>query len=134
MTRITQIMKKKLPEMKVLSIRRTIHFFEEYSDFMGEANDKIIELIEEVDSYPSSGPIVCFHNFDLEKLDVEIGFEIAESIVGKGEVNYSVLPSRTVVKAIDQGPYVEQDPTLEDLMKWISENDYQIGGDLLPLS
>ncbi|NTL99146.1 hypothetical protein HQ708_06985 [Enterococcus faecium] len=65
---------------------------------MGEANDKIIELIEEADSYPSSGPIVCFHNFDLEKLDGEIGFQIAESIVGKGEVNYFVIKDDCLIQ------------------------------------
>lgn len=128
MTRITQIMQKKLPEIQLLSVRKTIHFFEEYSDFMGEAVGKIEERIKEADSYPSSGPIVCFHNIDIEKLDVEIGFQIAEPITGKGAVKYSVLPARTIATAIGQGPYEQQDPTMEELMKWISDNGYQPTG------
>ncbi|NTL99156.1 GyrI-like domain-containing protein [Enterococcus faecium] len=129
MTRINKIEKKRLPDMNILSMRRTINFAEDYSSFMGEAINKIVELIRDEEGYPSSGPIVYFHNINLEKLDVEIGFQVAEPIAGRDKIKYSTLPKRTVVGTIDQGPYIEQDSTLHDLMEWIDENNYQtVGG------
>ena len=129
MTRISTIMEKKMPEMQLLTLRRTIHFFEEYSDFVGEAVTKISQLIEKADSFPSSGPIVCFHNIDLEKLDVEIGFQVVESIAGTETINEVTIPARTVVTAIDLGPYEQSDPVMEELLNWIPANGYhQAGG------
>ena len=128
MTRITKIMQKKIPEMQVLSVRRSIHFFEEYATFMGEAIEAILQVITEADSFPSSGPIVCFHTMDLEHLDVEVAFQVAEEIAGSGEVVATILPVRTIITAIDQGPYEQQDPTLEELMNWIPANGYQLAG------
>lgn len=128
MTRISKIMEKKMPKMQLLTLRRTIHFFEEYSDFVGEAVTKISQLIEKADSFPSSGPIVCFHNIDLEKLDVEIGFQVVESITGTETINEVTIPARTVVTAIDLGSYEQSDPVMEELLNWIPANGYQQAG------
>lgn len=128
MARISKIMLKQLPEMNLLSERKTIGFFKEYAEFMGSVVGDINSLLTENGAFPSSGPIVCFHNIDLEALDVEIGFEVAQEIAPKSQLKYSVLPSRTVAITIDRGPYEQQDPTLEALMKWIPENGYQVAG------
>ncbi|MGG5317885.1 GyrI-like domain-containing protein [Enterococcus sp. AZ072] len=128
MTRISKIMVKQLPEMQLLSLRRTIHFFEEYSDFVGEAVTEISKLIAEADSFPSSGPIVCFHTIDLEELDVEIGFQVAERIAGTDRITSASLSARTIVAAIDLGPYEQSDPVVEELMSWIPAHGYQPAG------
>ncbi|MBO0452652.1 GyrI-like domain-containing protein [Candidatus Enterococcus murrayae] len=129
MTRIADIMLKQLPEQHMLTHRKTINFFAEYADFMGETINDILQLIEENKALPSSGPIVCFHNIDLEKLDVEIGFATPRSIEAKDEIRSLTHPIRTVALTIDRGPYEKQDPTLEELMQWVPDHDYQaIGG------
>lgn len=128
MTRISQILEKKLPEIQLLTLRRTIHFFEEYSEFVGEAVTKISQVLKKADSFPSSGPIVCFHNVDLEALDVEIGFQVAETIRETETINAVTLPACTVVTAIDLGPYEQSDPVMEELLNWIPANGYQQAG------
>ncbi len=128
MARISRIMIKQLPERHMLTVRKTIDFFTEYSDFMNEAIGAILPLIEENDAFASSGPIVCFHNMELETLDVEIGFQTAQRIKAKGDVRAQVLPLRTVVVTMDRGPYEKQDDTLEDLMAWIPEHGYAVDG------
>lgn len=128
MSRISKITLKQLPERNVLSIRKTINFFREYSDFMSNATSDILSLIEEKNTLPGSGPTVCFHNIDLESLDVEIGYEIARSVETSGDVITQVLPSQAVVTAIDRGPYEKQDSTLNELMKWIPENGFIANG------
>ena len=96
MTRIADIMLKQLPEQPMLTLRKTINFFEDYANFMGEAINSILQLIEENNALPSSGPIVCFHNIDLEKLDVEIGFATPRVFEGKDEIKPLTQPIRTI--------------------------------------
>ena len=128
MTRVSKIMEKRIPERQLLTLRRTIHFFDEYSEFVGEAVTKLSQVIAKADSFPSSGPIVCFHNIDLEALDVEIGFQVAEPIPKKETINAITLPACTVVTAIDLGPYEQSDPVMEELLNWIPAKGYQQAG------
>lgn len=129
MTRIAEITVKQLPEQHLLTIRKTIAFFEEYAEFMGDAVGIIQQLIEKSGALPSSRPIVCFHNIDLEALDVEIGFVTPRRIDAMGEVHSVTLPIRTIAVTIDRGPYEKQDPTLEALMKWVPDHGYEaVGG------
>ncbi|MDT2598724.1 GyrI-like domain-containing protein [Enterococcus hulanensis] len=128
MTRIADIMIKELPEQHLLTLRRTINFFEEYSELMGTAVENILALIEENEAQPSSGPIVCFHNIDLEALDVEIGFATPRPLEGKGEVQTQTNPIRKIALTIDRGPYEKQDPTLEELMNWLPAHGYEPAG------
>ncbi len=86
MARVSEIMVRQLPERHMLSVRKTIDFFAEYADLMGAAVGGILALIEESGTYPSGGPVVCFHNMALESLDVEIGFEVARPVAGSGAV------------------------------------------------
>ncbi|MHC5218392.1 GyrI-like domain-containing protein [Enterococcus sp. LJL128] len=124
MTQIAEITLKQLPERKMLAIRRTIDFFGEYAEFMGETIKELMKQIQQAGLLPASGPIVCFHNVDLSALDLEIGFEISAPISAKGEAVFAVLPVQTVAVTIDRGPYEAQDPTLEALMSWITEKDF----------
>ncbi len=128
MARVSAIVVKQFPEQHMLSIRKTIDFFSEYSNFMGDALEAILQLIEENGAFPSSGPIVCFHNMELETLDVEIGFQVARPIGTTNELVARTIQSRTVAVTIDRGPYEKQDPTLEELMKWIPQHGYKADG------
>ena len=128
MARISKIMIKQFPVMHLLSVRKTIDFMNEYADFMGSAIEAIQSCIEKQGAYPGSGPVVCFHNVDLEALDVEIGFRVAQPIEAAGMVQATVIPLQTVAITIDRGPYEQQDPTLEALMSWIPEHGYEAAG------
>lgn len=77
---------------------------------------------------PSSGPIVCFHNVELETLDVEVSYEIALPVEPSGDVIACIVPSCTVASTIDRGPYEMQAATLDELMKWIPEHGFAANG------
>lgn len=128
MSRVSKITLKQRPERNMLSIRKTIHFMREYSDFMAKASRDILVLIEEKKTLPSSGPIVCFHNVELESLDVEVSYETALPVEPRGDVTAHIVPSCTVVTTIDRGPYEMQDATLDELMKWIPEHGFVANG------
>lgn len=122
MTQVAGIMLKQHSQKHMLTLRRTIDFFEAYASFMGEAISELDHLLEANCLLPASGPIVCFYNADLSALDVEIGFEVAKPVKGTGKIMYKKVPSRLTAVTIDRGPYEKQDPTLEALMAWVSEH------------
>ena len=102
----------------------------DFSDFAGYTFDKVTKYLDCLSELPGGAPIVCFHNMDLENLDVEIGFPVAKPLSGKDDIIANTLPSRKTVSAIDLGPYEKQDPTLEELFAWIQSNGYEMQGDI----
>lgn len=128
MTRISSITLTQQQEQHTLTIRKTINFMTGFSAFALDCFDKTNEYLSSIDSLFGGEPIVCFHNMDLEHLDVEIGFPVANHINGSKEIKANLMPSQRIVSAIDLGPYEQQDPTLEDIFTWIQQNGYEMQG------
>ena len=123
MARISNILLRELPAQHTLSVRRTIDFMTEYSDFSGNSLGAVHDYLAGLGALPGGAPFTCFHNQDLEALDVEVGYPAAHPVPGQGVITANELPARRVVTAIDQGPYEAQDPTLHAIYAWIAEND-----------
>ncbi len=130
MTRISQVFLKKQSGFHMLTVRKTINFMEEYSNFVGYSLSKIITRLDSENELASGVPTVCFHNMDLAKLDVEVGFPVANPVDGAEDVKAVTIPTQKVVTAIDMGPYEKQDPTLEDIFAWIQDHGYVMGGEI----
>jgi effector-binding domain-containing protein len=130
MARISSISLRQQPGFYSLTIRKTINFLNEFSDFAGQSFDKITKYLENSNELLCGDPIVCFHNMNLEKLDVEVGFPVANQIEGKDEIISKINPSQKVITAIDLGPYEKQDQTLEEILTWIQENGYEMLGEI----
>jgi len=130
MARIAQITLKQQSSYHSLAIRKTINFMQGFSDFADYSFDKIAKYLESINELSSGAPIVCFHNMDLENLDVEIGFPVAYPISGKDDITANVIPSQKVVSTIDLGAYEKQDPTLEEIFAWIQGNGYEMKGEI----
>ena len=128
MARISNITLTQQPEFQILTIRKSINFITEFSDFAGQSFDKITTYLESINVLLGGEPIVCFHNMDLENLDIEVGFPTAIFVSGKDEMSAQTIHSQKVVSAIDLGAYEKQDPTLEEIFAWIQENGYEMQG------
>ncbi len=130
MSRISQITLIQQPCMHTLSIRRNINFMEEFSELAGYSFSKIIAYLNSLNELPGGEPFVCFHNMDLENLDVEIGFPAASPLNGKEDITVGEIKSQKTVSAIDLGPYEKQDPTLEELFSWIQSSGCEMKGEI----
>ncbi len=128
MARISQVILTRQPVLYTLTIRKTINFMEEFANFADYTFDKIAQYLESLHELPSDGPIVCFHNMDLNNLDVEAGFLVAHLIDGKDDMCAVTIPAQKVVSAIDLGPYEDQDPTLTDIFTFIESKSYEAQG------
>ena len=130
MARISNIHLMEQPTTTVVYMRATIDFMKSFADFAGASYDAIIKRLEECGRLPGGPPYACFHNADLENLDVEVGFPAAAALGEKGDIRVRTIPPLKIVSAIDQGPYEEQDPTLMDLFAWITEHGHQPTGEI----
>lgn len=116
-----------LPEQHVLSIRTTIHF-DDYARIAGQAYEKIMAYTDRKGLLVSGGPYVCYHNTDLENLDVEMGFPVAKVVLGEGEIVGYTIPREKVVSGVFLGAYADTDPMMMDIIQWIAEHGYEQQG------
>lgn len=130
MSRITNITVFEQNAYYAMVIRKTINFMADFQEFSTNGYTRIMDYITTKNAIVSGAPIVCFHNMDLEKLDVEIGFPIAAQLDGVSDIQCVEIPAQKVVTAIDQGPYELQDPTLEELLTWIKNSSYEMNGEI----
>ncbi|MGD9559073.1 MAG: GyrI-like domain-containing protein [Oscillospiraceae bacterium] len=130
MARISDIALVHRPELHLLSVRRTIDFMREYSQFTEEVFGDILRYLARQGRLPGSAPLVCFHNTNLEKLDVEAGFVVPDTVGSKGDMKSRNLQAIKTAVAYDMSPYEQQDPTLQAVMDWITEQGYQAKGEI----
>lgn len=135
MARISSITLAEQPEYCILAIRKTIDFMVEFSAFSQQSFRKISSYLEERKLLCAGAPIVCFHNMDLDNLDVEVGFPVANHTVfnymdEENEILKKIVPIQKIITAIDLGPYELQDSTLEELFLWAKDRGYELHGDI----
>lgn len=109
------------PEQYVLSIRTTIHF-NDYPNTAKEAYEKIMKYAELNGLLLSGGPYVCYHNADLENLDVEMGFPVAKPVLGNDDIAGYTIPVQKAVTSIFLGAYEDTDPLMYEIMQWIKKH------------
>lgn len=115
------------PEQYVLSIRTILHF-NHYPNAAKEAYDKIMKYAELNGILFSGGPFVCYHNADLENLDVEMGFPVARPVAGYDDISGNTIPAQKVVSGIFLGAYEDTDPLMLEIMQWIADHGYDQQG------
>ena len=62
------------------------------------------------------GPFVCYHNANLENLDVEMGFPVAGPVLGNGDITGYTIPVQKAVSAIFWGAYEDTDPLMYEII------------------
>lgn len=61
---------------------------------------------------------------DMQDLDIEIGFPVAQSPAGKNELRPSEIPAGKQVPCLYTGPYNKIEPAYDAIMEWITRNGY----------
>ncbi|PKM68271.1 MAG: transcriptional regulator [Firmicutes bacterium HGW-Firmicutes-2] len=115
------------PKQHVLSIRTVIHF-NNYPKMAEQAFREIMDYADRNDLLLSGGPFVCYHNTDLENLDVEMGFSVAKPSPGNGAIIGYTIPVQKGVSGIFLGAYEDTDPLMIEIMQWIVEHGFEQQG------
>jgi effector-binding domain-containing protein len=127
MPEISHIELYELPAQPVLSIRTVISFCE-FPSKAEKAFSTILAYLDEIQRLPAAGPFVCYHNTDLDHLDVEMGFPVAGMISDKGDIRYCVHPAGRCAAGLFQGSYEQSDPLMMRMMEWITARGMQPNG------
>lgn len=114
-------------EQPVLSIR-TRTTLEELPDLIGRSYYKIMDYLKELKEEAADAPFTAYYNMDMQDLDVEMGFPVAKSLPGKGEILAGEIPGGKVVSSMHKGPYKEMEQPYTEMAKWISDNGYEPTG------
>jgi len=88
---------------------------------LGESYGKIAGYLAELGSQPAGAPFAVYYNMDMQDLDVEIGFPVAEPVLSKGDIQASQVPGGKQAIALHTGPYGEIGPAYEALTQFAKE-------------
>ncbi len=111
----------------VLSIK-TVTPVENLPQVLGKAYESIFNYIKENEENPTDAPFTAYYNMDMENLEVEVGFPVANELAGKDEIVAGQIPAGRKVVSLYYGAYKDIGQAYEAMMKWISENGFQPTG------
>jgi effector-binding domain-containing protein len=115
------------PAQPVLTIR-TRSDVKDLPSVLGQAYIKLAAHLGQFDAMPAGAPFVAYYNMDMEDLDIEVGFPIAEEIKNEGDIQSSKLPEMKVATCTFTGPYLEIGPAYDELNAFMKENQYMPTG------
>ncbi len=107
---------------------RTRTSLQNLPETIGIAYGIIGKYIGEVNAKCTGVPFVIYYNMDLNDLDVEIGFPVAEKYAVKENIKSSEVPGGKVMMVTHIGPYNELEKTYKEAMAYISENKIATAG------
>jgi effector-binding domain-containing protein len=118
---------KELPAQPTLAIR-THASVQELPQVLGKAYGTIAQYIGAMGKAPAGAPYVGYFNMDMQNLDMEIGFPVAQGIPGNSEVQPSEIPAGKYAACLYTGPYGEIEAGYNALMDWMHQQGYKEPG------
>lgn len=91
---------------------------------MGQAFGKVYQHIMETGAKPGDCAVSVYYNMDMNDLDVDIGFVLAEPAAGAGEVHALEIPGGKQVSCMYKGPYDQMESTYAAMSEWMAANGY----------
>lgn len=95
---------------------------------LGKAFHAIMAYMEELGEKPEEAAFAAYHNMDMENLDVEMGFPVRKTLLGRGQIVSSEIPAGRKATYLYKGPYREMEPVYRAMTEWIAENGHQPTG------
>lgn len=95
---------------------------------IGENYMRIMGYLNELEAQPADAPYTAYYNMDMENLDVEMGFPVAQLYPDKEDIKAGEIPAGKYACAIYKGPYAGMQEPYNQMFRWIEENGYQPAG------
>lgn len=110
-----------------LSIRTTTSQ-EELPKLIGKSYMEIYEYLNQLGACPAGPPFTAYYNLDMQNLDVELGFPVADRLSGKDNIQAGEIPKGFYVSNMYKGPYSDMHKVYDEMFKWIADNNYEPTG------
>jgi effector-binding domain-containing protein len=115
------------PMQPVLSIR-TRTSVDQLPDLVGQSYAAIMQYLQEAGGAPSGVPFAAYFNMDMQDLDVELGFPVAQALPGQGQIQPGAIPAGMVATCLYTGPYPQMGAAYEAITQWIKDHGYEPSG------
>ena len=123
-----QIEYKEQKAVPVLRIR-TRATLETLPQAIGGNYRKIMGYFTELGEQPADAPYTCYHNNDMEDLDLEMGFPTEKALPGKGDIQPGEIPAGKYVTAMYKGPYTEMEKPYNAMFAWMKDKGCEHTGE-----
>ncbi len=111
---------KELPAQLIL-VARVRTNVEELPQVFGVWYGAIASYLVELGEAPAGAPFAVYYNMDMQDLDMGIGFPVARSLPGKGEIIPGEIPAGRYATCLYTGPYSELGTAYDALNQWVAE-------------
>jgi effector-binding domain-containing protein len=111
-------------EQPTISVRMTTNL-KNISQDMGKAFGEIMQYMGEKQVNPIGPPYAMYYNEDMDNLDTEVGFPVAQPLPEKGKVKMSKLPGGKAVVGMHIGPYNKLGDAYTEITEWMKEKDIE---------
>jgi len=115
------------PAQPTLSIRTTTSI-KELPQELGRAYGAIGQYMAEIGEQPSGAPYAAYYTFDMESMDIEIGFPVASNLPGKGEIQSGEIPAGRIAQCLYTGPYNKIEPAYNALTAYVEQQGDEATG------
>lgn len=116
---------RQVPQRNTLSIRTTTRA-ENLPQVIGKSLWQIMDYLSSEGVQPAGPPFALYHNMDMSKLDVEMGFPINEELPGDDEVKPSSIPAGEAAVDIHLGPYETMEATYNRMIAALQEQGLEM--------
>ena len=127
MPRISDIAVFQQLEQNTLCIPATARV-QDLPKLIGESYAKLARHLESLGALMADVPFVAFHNMDMQRLEVEIGFVVPAPLPGKDDIQPRRIAACKAAVCMYRGPYREVEPVYHEMARWISQQGYQLAG------
>jgi effector-binding domain-containing protein len=111
----------------VLSIRTHVAV-QNLPQMLGQSYGAIAQYLGQMGQQPAGAPFVAYYNMDMQNLDVEIGFPVADQLSGKDEILLSEIPGGKLLACLHTGPYEKSTAAYEAMQNWLDANGCEATG------
>jgi effector-binding domain-containing protein len=115
------------PAQPAVTMRSTIPV-EKLKEFLGQAYCATLAYIGEMGEQPTGMPFACYHNMDMQALDVEAGFPVSRALPTRGELLAAEIPAGRCAGCMHVGSYDSLPVTYAALSQWMAEQGLQPAG------
>lgn len=103
---------------------RTVTSVDSLPQEIGKAYGAVLAYLKERGEQALGPAFVAYHNMDMQKLDVEMGFPVAKETAGNGDILATHIPAGKRATCMYKGPYKGMASTYEAMTKWMSDNGH----------
>jgi effector-binding domain-containing protein len=115
------------PTQPTLAIR-TRTAVQDIPSVLGQTFGAIGAYLGKLGEPPACAPFVAYYNMDMQDLDIEIGFPVARSLPGEGNIEASEMPAGDYGACTHVGPFDKMEPTYKALTEFIAQQGRQPTG------